>query len=203
MTQQEYTANLLTIARENPTEPLLATLKGGYSRLNVVYMRAALERLEETDEIPPIEANDDENDERSDDPRWNELTRGIREGYNEVRRVHNLYFGCKTPGDFVQVATQMREAWDATQRAISARKAYELGGFSEEETDEIPENPALLAKMLNSLRVKRTQHQNKIVELAKAGDTQKLKAKEASLAKIKIQIGIVEQRLREHEKGIS
>lgn len=201
MTETEYYLNLARVRELNPGEVFLPTLEAGYSRVNCVYMQTALDRLPgEYDEQPEAETDAEaEETERPDDPQWNALTRSIRECYNEVRRVHNQYFTCKTEADFVRVATQMQGAWEATQTAINNRKAYENGVVAYEPEDEIPDNPVQLGKMLNSLRAKRTQHQAKILELAKKGAADKVKAKEASLLKIKNLILIVEAKLKDYE----
>jgi hypothetical protein len=196
MTQEQYKQGFETVSLQNPSEPLLPTLQKGYSRVNALYLQAALNRL---DEAPPqIEVEEEESDDRENDPRWNELTSHIRAAYNEVRRIHNLYFACQNQADYIRTATQMRNAWEAVQKSKAARNAYEVGGTTED-GEEIPDNPVQLSKMLNSLRVKRKQHQDKIIELGIAGETEKLKAKESSLAKLKNTLATVEEKLKQYE----
>jgi hypothetical protein len=194
MTQSEFYAALQDLHRRAPNEMLLPTIEeAGYGKIGIIYLKAALERLPE--EVHEDDLPEEQDEPERDDEKWNELTRSIRMCYNEVRRVHNLYHECKTEEDYKSNAIRMRGAWEATLHAINARKAYEQGGYSIEDTEELPENPVALSLMLSSLRVKRTQHQKKITELATKGDKDGLQKKEASLLNIKNKIGIVEQRL--------
>jgi hypothetical protein len=194
MTQSEFYAALQDLHRRAPNEMLLPTIEeAGYSKVGIIYLNAALERLPE--EVHEDDLPEEQDEPERDDEKWNELTRSIRMCYNEVRRVHNLYHECQSEEDYKTNAIRMRSAWEATLHAINARKAYEQGGYSIEDTEELPENPVALSLMLSSLRVKRTQHQKKITELATKGDKDGLQKKEASLLNIKNKIGIVEQRL--------
>ena len=196
MTQTEFYNGLAELQRRAPGELLLSSIEeAGYGKIGIIYLKDALDRLPDDDSDMGEQPDIDEDEPERDDEKWNALTRDIRLCYNEVRRVHNMYHECDTQEQYKGVAIKMRGAWEATMRAINARKAYEQGGYSIEDTADIPENPVQLSLMLNSLRAKRTQHQKKIIELATKGDADALQEKEASLLNIKNQIGIVESRL--------
>jgi hypothetical protein len=214
MNERQYLKHLADIERRNPGEPLLSTLKDGFSRVNCLYMGVAIKRLptemepdwEEETEAEQKHAHADRAGNADETLRklWAERTRL----FGEMNKQSNEFHKCKTDADRVGNSTKVLGWWKDIQAAKARIEYYEQHGEMpkyEEEGDELSDNPALLAKQLGSLRARISQTQKKIADLAgldpnTPGKEAKIADTEAALRNLKHLKGLAEQKMKSHEQ---
>ncbi len=218
MTAQEYTAAMRRIEQDNPSEVLLPVLRLGHSRTNEMYMRAAMKRCP-TPDPTPIGRGDVESRERNAPPYgggagggaddtlrtlWRERTRL----FGEMNKQSNVFHTCKTDEERAANSAKVL-AWWADIQAVKSKIAYyeQHGALPpvEEEGDELPDNAALLAKKLNSLRARISQMKKKLVDMAgldpdTPGLQSKINAAEDDLKQLQYQAGRAAVKLKEYEQ---
>ncbi len=211
MTAAEYHDHLKAIEAGNPREPLLYFLRNGYTAVNAIYLRRALQNLAEmpvlveNDEEEPAENEEmpDHEDDAHDDPTYQALTAEIRKAYNHIRATRNEYHRCSTDTERANVADKVRSAWMSILFAIKKRKAYaDTGQIIEVEVDddELPDNAVLLANRLNSIRAQIAQEKRKILEIAALKDSDPTRAKrldtsERQLKRLEVLRGMAVEKL--------
>lgn len=203
MKEAEYIEHLSRIARQNPAEPLLPALRAGYSRANVLYIKAALRRM-------PTAGSDMEAE-----PRWQDRTPHADETLRSLWRERTRLFGlmnkqsnafhnCRTDADRADNSRRVLSWWDDIL-AVKAKIAYyeQHGALpaEPEEADELPDNPVQLSKRLNSLRARISQKKAQLRDLAgldegTPGKQSKIDAAERDLKALKHQAGMAEVKLR-------
>lgn len=211
MTADEYTAALRSIEQGNPTEALLPVLRTGHSRANEMYMRAALKRL-----IPPksaeLEGSSHEPDWKGQTPYADDTLRALwRERtrlFGEMNKQSNLFHTCKTDEERAANSARVLSWWDDIQAAKAKIAHYEQHGelpTPEHEGDDLPDNPALLAKKLASLRARISQVKKKITDIAgldegTPGKQSKIDAAENDLKQLQFLAGKAAVKLKEYEQ---
>lgn len=203
MKEAEYIEHLGRIVRQNPAEPLLPALRAGYSRANVLYIKAALRRM-------PTAGSDMEAE-----PRWQDRTHHADETLRALWRERTRLFGmmnkqsnafhnCRTDDDRADNSRRVLSWWDDIL-AVKAKIAYyeQHGALpaEPEEADELPDNPVQLSKRLNSLRARISQKKAQLRDLAgldegTPGKQSKIDAAERDLKALKHQAGMAEVKLR-------
>lgn len=204
MTPQEYSAHLLRIERDNPTEPLLPALRAGWSRANEMYLRAALRRMATVAEktAEPAIARPADDKLRA---LWSERTRL----FGEMNRLSNHFHDCKNDAERADNSAAILHKWQDILSVKTKIAHYEEHGElppEPEEGDELPENPVLLLKKLNSFRAGISQTKAKLESAAglddntpgKAANIEKLEAK---LKRLKHLGGLAEVKLKGYEGG--
>lgn len=205
MKEAEYDELLERIERENPREPLLATLRGGYSRVNAIFMTSAAKRLPEITDV--AEEEDPEVD--ATDVALNELYREKSRLFTQLYKQSNVFHTCRSDAERAENSRVVLAIWDEILQA-KGRIAYYLehGELPKEatEADELPDNAVLLGKKLNSLRAQVSQIQRRLEGLAERPDTDPDKARlirdaeEQRRKKIHLR-GLAEQKLKSLEHG--
>lgn len=204
MTHQEYSQHLLRIERDNPTEVLLPALRSGWSRANEMYMRAALRRVNTVAEkvAEPAIARQADGNLRA---LWSERTRL----FGEMNRLSNHFHECRTDADRAGNSAAILHKWQEILAVKSKIAHYEQHGElppEPEEEDELPENPVLLSKKLNSLRAGISQTKAKLESAAGLDDATPGKAAnierlEAKLKRLKHLGGLAEVKLKSYESA--
>lgn len=213
MKEAEYNELLERIERGNPQEPLLSTLQRGYSRVNAIFMVSAAKRLPK--EVEEVEG--DPNEYLEDEPEFNDEQNDVLNGlYDEKRSLFrrmykqsNVFHLCRSDEERAANSREVLAIWDAILR-IKAQIAYfeEHGELPrpEAEGDDLPDNPVLLGKKLNSLRAQISQIQKRLEALAERpdSDTDKVRliqeAENNRRNKIHLR-GLAEQKLKSLENG--
>lgn len=206
MTREQYIESVALIERHNPGEVLLGTLRSGHSRVNEIYLRAALKRLPAEEDMP-------EPDWKGQTPYADETLRGLwRERtrlFGEMNRQSNRFHECKT--DEQRAAnSRLVLAWWNDILAVKSKIAYyeqhgELPPVAEE-GEELPDNAALLAKKLASLRARASQVKKKLLDLAgldegTPGKQAQINDAEEDLKRLGFMIGKASVKLKGYEQA--
>lgn len=228
MTEQEYSQHLQRIERDNSTEVLLPTLRRGWSRANAMYMRAALKRLNPTPSPSPERRGAATNtvEQRStlyvSPPFGGGVGGGVADAtlralwaertrlFGEMNKMSNHFHNCRTDAERATNSAAILHKWQEIL-AVKGKIAHyeehgELPAAELEENDELPENPVLLSKKLNSLRAGISQTKSKLEAAAglddatpgKAANIEKLEAK---LKRLRHLAGMAEVKLKAAEFG--
>lgn len=167
MTAAQYDRALERIEEENPSEPLLPTLRQGFSRVSALYMAAALRRLPEPTPAP------------AGKPVWSDET--LRAMWGDRKRLFgewaitaNRFHECHTDAERALISDRVLAIWGDIQ-ALKVKIAYyeEHRAMPPEEAEErfpLPDDPILLVKKLQSIRAMISQEEAKLRELAKLPD---------------------------------
>lgn len=209
MKEAEYLDLLERIERLNPREVLLATLRGGYSRTNAIFMKSAAGRLpEESDQVDDVE-EPAEVETRSDDATLNGLYDEKRLLFGQMNRQSNVFHTCRSDEDRAENSRAVLAFWNEILQVKAKIKYYlEHGELPKEatETDDLPDNPVLLGKKLNSIRAQISQIQKRLEGLLERPEDDRDKARlirdaeEQRRKKIHLR-GLAEQKLKSLEHG--
>jgi hypothetical protein len=222
MNERKYNAHLAELEVNNPGEPLLQALRGGYSKINVLYMGIALKRMPtvlelEEDEryvtgygqkpvtgvIVPVKYKDKQPDEilRA---LWAERGRL----FGQMNRQSNEFHKCKTDDDRADNSAKVLSWWKDILRVKGNILHYEEYGELPKATqpgDELSDNAVSLGKQLASIRAKISQTKAKITELAgldpnTPGKEGKIQEYEQKLRELIHNRGLAEQKLKSYEQ---
>lgn len=164
MTQSEYNNGLERIMQENPREVLLPALQSGYTRANVVYMLAALNRLPAAEEVEYLPTKPTKPADDTLRALWAERTRL----FGEMNRMSNKFHECTTDQDRAENSRGILRKWDEILAVKSKIRHYEEFGEvlkeDEQEKFPLPDDPIALMKKLASIRVQISQSEVKIRE---------------------------------------
>ena len=220
MTADEYTAALRRIEQGNPTEALLPVLRTGHNRANEMYLRAALKRIRPTPGPSPEGRGDAAHStspllfgggagggvaDETLKSLWRERTRL----FGEMNKQSNLFHACKTDEERAANSARVLSWWDDIQAAKAKIAHYEQHGelpMPAEDGDDLPDNAALLAKKLNSLRARISQVKKKITDIAgldesTPGKQSKINAAENDLKRLRYLEGKAAVKLKEYESA--
>lgn len=188
MTAQQYNEALERVERRNPDEVLLPTLRAGHSRINEVYLRAALRRLPPAPEVPhPRE-------QRYFDQNLRELWAERSRLFGEMNKRSNHFHECKTNDERAANSREIRRIWDRILEVKGKIEYYEAHGELPEEVSEerfpLPDEPVALMKKLNSIRAQISQVKKRLDDLGALTqghpDRSKIGDAEARLAELKL-----------------
>lgn len=203
MTEQEYKGNLKRIERENPAEPLLSLLRAGWSKVNLIYMRAALKRLQDLAPVTPDSATTDKTDAgaSSADPVLKELWSLKGQLFRERAKHSNRFHECTTDEQRRANSEAILRIWERIQETGRKIEHYQEHGSlpAGEERFPLPDDPAALLKKLMSLRSLISMEQQKLRKLAELSDDDpakrpKIEESQARLADLKLYRGHAEQK---------
>lgn len=208
MTREAYMEELGRIERGNPNEPLLPTLRGGFTRLNVVYLKSALGRL--TMPAKPVAAKvvAAPIEEVSPDEALKSLYKQQQVLRGEKAKIANEFHNCTTTEQRREVSRRILEK-DATIRANEAKIAhYKAHNVlpSDDEEDEfyLPDDPIALMKKANSIASQISQTKKKLDELGALGPSDPARGEigkyEAKLDRLKLYKGYAEQKIKLAQK---
>ena len=222
MNERQYKARLAELEANNPGEPLLLTLRSGWSKINVLYMGIALKRMPtvlelEDDEVievttsaglgKPIVAKVTFKNGAPDDTLrglWAERGRL----FGQMNRQSNEFHKCKTDEERAENSAKVLGWWKAILRVKGNILHYEEYGELPKATqpgDELSDNAVALGKQLASIRVKISQTKAKITELAgldpnTPGKEGKIQDYESKLRELNHSKGLAEQKLKSYEQ---
>ena len=203
MTEAEYTSNLRRIECDNPAEPLLRSLRAGWTKVNIIYMRAAIKRLKNIDRQPDHAGghDDEEQEAASLDPVVKELWSLKGQLFRERAKHSNRFHDCTSDEQRKAISDAILRIWERIQDTERKINYYqEHGRLPEgEERFPLPDDPAALLKKLMSLRSLISMEQQKLRKLAElpADDPQKrtkIEESQARLAELKLYRGHAEQK---------
>lgn len=197
MTRVQYNEALARVESGNPGEVLLPLLRSGWSQKNVIYMKAALRRLDGTPAPRKVDVSG-AGDVLTSLYKAQQVLRGRR------AKLSNSFHDCKTDADRREVSAgilKIEEEIRDNERKIAHYKAHrqlpqEAGG----EGESLPENPIGLMKALASINAKISQTKKTLLELGRLPDNDPERAKiqkyEAKLARLKLEKGHAEQKIK-------
>lgn len=164
MTQSEYNNGLERIMQENPREVLLPALQSGYTRANVVYMLAALNRLPDPEEVECLPTKSTKPADDTLRALWAERTRL----FGQMNRMSNKFHECTTDQARAENSREVQRKWDEILEVKRKIRHYEEYGEvledGEQEKFPLPDDPIALMKKLASIRVQISQSEVKIRE---------------------------------------
>ena len=153
MTYEQYTATVARIRRDNPSEPLLNVLEKGYSKINEVYLKQALRRLE----IMPEMAPEPEKGNGKNDAYGIMLQKEKKTLYGRRARLSNQFHDCSSDQDRAVVSEQIQDIQklieDVRKKIAYFEKHGEPAPEERSHVDaDLPTNPIQLMNKLNSVR---------------------------------------------------
>lgn len=209
MTAQEYTAALRRIEEGNPQEPLLPALRRGHSRANEMYLKAALKRVGIGGSVSSGQSKKREEEGTKADETLRGLWRERTRLFGEMNKQSNLFHTCKTDAERAENSARVLGWWNDIL-AVKEKIAYyeqhgELPKPVQGDAEELPDNAALLAKKVNSLRARISQKKKQLQELAgldpgTPGLQSKIESAEADLKGLKHLEGLAAQKLKGYEQ---
>lgn len=180
MSYEEYKAAVARVESKNPKDPLLAVLKSGFSKINVVYLRAALKRITESHFEAEVQVttgteyhvtlSPPKNEKKADQTLlglWKERTHL----FGDMNKLSNAFHNCVSDADRKVNSQKIRAVWEQIG-AVKERIAYyeEFGKLppaaQEKEKFPLPDDPVALMKKLASIRAQVSQTQALLRELA-------------------------------------
>jgi hypothetical protein len=216
MNERQYKAALAKIERNNPGEPLLSTLRGGWSKINMLYIGIALKRMptviddedDEPEEVAPVGSRTKNVQSKTPDDvlrgLWAERTRL----FGEMNKQSNLFHACKSDEDRAANSEKVLGWWKDILRVKGNILHYEEYGELPKSAavgDELSDNAVSLGKQLSSIRARISQTQAKITEVASLdpntpGKEAKIQDYEVKLRDLKHLRGLAEQKLKSYEQ---
>jgi len=216
MNERQYKAALAKIERNNPGEPLLSTLMGGWSKINMLYIGIALKRMPtviddeeyEPEEVAPVVIRTKNAQSKTPDDvlrgLWAERTRL----FGEMNKQSNLFHACKSDEDRAANSEKVLGWWKDILRVKGNVLHYEEYGELPKSAavgDELSDNAVSLGKQLASIRARISQTQAKITEVASLdpktpGKEAKIQDYEVKLRDLKHLRGLAEQKLKSYEQ---
>lgn len=208
----EYEKNLALITQHNPAEPLLPTLKRGYSAVNALFMAVAMKRMPTVIDEPKNQdirpqASKEKMETYSAAPDkalkalWAERTRL----FGLMNKQSNEFHRCKTDEQRADNSKKVLAFWDDILAIKAKIQHFEKHGelpaeISVEPSDMLDDNPVKLSKQLNSLRARISQIQAQLKEIAgldpntpgKSAQIDRLEKKRQDLIYLR---GLAEQKL--------
>lgn len=192
MTYEQYTATVKRIARDNPSEPLLGVLQRGYSKINEVYLKQAMRRLELMPEMAPPPA--EETNEQAGDY-LAVLNKEKKTLYGRRARMSNQFHDCTTDQERARVSEQIQDIQGLIEEVRGKISYYHKHGQPKPEERKIidadlPTNPIELTRELNRVRsaisYARRQIRKYAPQLPDSKAQQIIDDNEARLKKLKI-----------------
>jgi len=216
MNERQYKAALAKIERNNPGEPLLSTLRGGWSKINMLYIGIALKRMPtviddeeyEPEEVAQVVIRTKNVQSKTPDDvlrgLWAERTRL----FGEMNKQSNLFHACKSDEDRAANSEKVLGWWKDILRVKGNILHYEEYGELPKSAavgDELSDNAVSLGKQLASIRARISQTQAKITEVASLdpntpGKEAKIQDYEVKLRDLKHLRGLAEQKLKSYEQ---
>ena len=173
MTPAQYASAVALLEKRNPGEPLLPTLRRGHSRVNEVYLRAAMRRVAPAGavtETPPVTKRETRYADQVLQGLWRERT----QLFGEMNKRSNHFHECSSDDDRKANSRDIRRIWGEIQRVKEKIEYYEQFGELPAPVDEerfpIPENPVEMVRKLNSIRASISQTKKRLDDLAALPD---------------------------------
>jgi hypothetical protein len=205
MTQKEYTDNLKRIEADNTAEPLLRILRTGWSAVNVIYMKSALNRLPKADTLRDRADSDDHEDTETTntDPIMRELWSQKGQLFRERAKYSNHFHDCTSDEQRKANSDAILRIWERIQEISAKMEYYEQHGElpAGAERFPLPDDPAALLKKLMSIRSLISMEQQKLRKLAELSEDDpakrtKIEESQSKLAELKLYKGHAEQKAK-------
>ena len=198
MTRADYNINLKLVERRMPTHPLLRVLRGGWSDVNVMYMKAVLEQLEALPEEVIDEKTDIEENAfpkiPANDPVMIRLQKEKSRLFGERAKLSNKFHDCDTDEQRSYLSDDIQAVQADIERVKKQIRRYELDGrVPEPEADgtfQVPGDPYERVRKLDSLRSSESRYKRELEGLA------------ANPERNKRRIGELEGKIREKRNQI-
>ncbi len=204
MTREAYMDALGRIERDNPREVLLPTLRSGFTRLNVIYMKSALGRLTVPAQSVAARVVAAPMEEASADEVLKSLYKQQQVLRGEKAKLSNDFHNCTTTDQRREVSQRVLgkdAAIRANEGKIAHYKAHNAMP-SEDEDDEfyLPDDPIALMKKANSIASQISQTKKKLDELGALGPNDPARGEigkyEGKLDRLKLYKGYAEQKIK-------
>jgi hypothetical protein len=202
MTAAQYNEHLKRIEATNPAEPLLRVLRSGWSKVNVIYLKSALNRLPKVDPQPDT-TEDDETTNDATDPIIRELWSQKGQLFRERAKFSNRFHDCTNDEQRKANSEAILRIWDRIQDIQRKMEYYEDHGElpAGAERFPLPDDPAALLKKLMSIRSQISMEQQKLRKLAELSEDDpakrtKIEESQAKLAELKLYRGNAEQKTK-------
>ena len=196
MNKAAYIDAVKKIESGNPDEPLLPVLRTGFSDVNAIYLKHALNRLPDTK--PVITSDLPQNI----DPILRELWAERGGLFRKMAVQSNKFHECQTDQERKTNSNEILRIWDEIQVVKSRIEYFEEHGQLPADVDdfELPDEPVDLLRKLNSIRTMISQVHSKIKKLAQLPNdhpekARKIAASEKKLAELKLHRGYAQTKL--------
>jgi len=200
MTAAQYNEHLKRIEATNPAEPLLRVLRSGWSKVNIIYLKSALNRLPKGDPPPDNDPNDETTND-ANDPIIRELWSQKGQLFRERAKFSNRFHDCTNDEQRKANSEAILRIWDRIQDIQRKMEYYEDHGElpAGAERFPLPDDPAALLKKLMSIRSQISMEQQKLRKLAELSEEDpakriKIEESQAKLAELKLYKGHAEQK---------
>lgn len=200
MTAAQYNEHLERIEANNPAEPLLRVLRSGWSKINLIYLKSALNRLPKVDPQPENDDNDETTND-ANDPIIRELWSQKGQLFRERAKFSNRFHDCTNDEQRKSNSEAILRIWDRIQDIQRKMEYYEDHGElpAGAERFPLPNDPAALLKKLMSIRSQISMEQQKLRKLAELSEDDpakrtKIEESQAKLAELKLYKGHAEQK---------
>lgn len=201
MTEAEYKANLKRIERDNPAEPLLRSLRAGWTKVNVIYMKSALKRLPKDDTHADRGGSHVQDGPEMTDPVLKELWSLKGQLFRERGKLSNRFHDCTTDEQRKANSDAILRIWERIREIEQKVEHYEEHGQlpAGAERFPLPDDPAALLKKLMSIRSQISMEQQKLRRLSELSNDDpqkrtKIEESQARLAELKLYRGHAEQK---------
>lgn len=162
MTEKKYWQTVKILEEQDPEHILLATLQRGYSKINIVYLRAAVKDMPP----PDHDTTDHTDDIDPEDPTYKMLKIQERNLFTERAKLSNAFHTMTTN----EARAANSEAIGRVQKHLQAlwkkiehyQEFGTLPSSAENETYPLPKDRGLLAKKINSIRAMISQAKKKL-----------------------------------------
>ncbi len=214
MREWQYDEGLAKIEANNPGEPLLPVLRGGFSPINAIYMASALSRMPTI--LEEVEFNEDlvlEAEEKSEPVQVDDTLMALWSQrtalFGLMNKQSNKFHQCGNDEQRAANSALVLKYWTDIQ-SVKAKIAYyeehgEMPAFRSKDSEQIADNPAKLSAQINSLRARISQRKKKLIDLAgldanTPGRQAKIDAAENDIKTLKYTLGVAEQKMKEYGK---
>ena len=203
----DYDEHLAEIERRNPAEPLLPTLRKGFSAINAMYIKIALGRMP-THVEEELDLDVDQYDDVAPDEVLIELWGQRTRLFGLLNKQANKFHECTTDAQRKENSELVLGYWDDIQSVkakIEYYKEHKQLPVDDDDGEKIADNPAELAKQINSLRARISQRKKKLIDVAgldasTPGKQKQIDIIEADIRTLKHTLGLATQQMERYGK---
>ena len=159
MIKADYLAGVQLLMAQRPDHLLLETLKGGFSPLNVIYMKRALKDLPQPKVIEEVEI-------KKEDTALHQVMIDKKSLFGRRAKLSNTFHSCSSDADRANVSDDIQQVQRQIEGTLSSISFYKKNGTmpAKEEDTQINLSGIELIKRRNSLRsnisIKKRQIEN-------------------------------------------
>jgi len=203
MTESQYNNNLEYLQRHDPTHRLLPKLERGYSRVNVIYLKKALDTMSESEPEPKAEKK--EKPKANTDPGLKKLYIQKSNLFTERARLSNRFHELDTvesrASNSQQIQIIQRQIGKLHKSIAHYEEHGKLPDTKEEELYPLPDSSLGIDRKIKSIRAMISQEKKKIIALAEEADKKGVDAAEKRLSHLKNYLAYAENALKAKESA--